>query len=66
VKRRRAIATDPGEARAKPLREDCVCAPLHGEPSAPAETPLPFDGTDERFIEFLVQEALKAWRKKIS
>jgi hypothetical protein len=32
----------------------------------PAATPVSFDGTDERFIDFLVEEALKAWRTKTS
>ncbi len=29
-------------------------------------TPAPFDATDERFIDFLVDEALKTWRARIS
>lgn len=66
MKRRRATVSIDGEPRAKPLRENLAPAAPLGEPSAPSETPLPFDGNDERFIRFLVTEALKAWRNKIS
>ncbi len=68
MKRPRATAPTVNEPRAKSLRESGVCPPLPADASVNAspETPLPFDATDERFIRFLVTEALKAWRSKIS
>lgn len=68
MKRRRAIVPTADQPRAKPLREPGVCLPLPADAStnASSETPLPFDATDERFIRFLVEAALKEWRSKIS
>lgn len=68
MKRRRAIPSAVNEPRAKPLRDSDVCppSPADASESASSETPLPFDASDERFIRFLVEAALKEWRSKIS
>lgn len=51
---------------ARPWLES-VANPTHiPSPVGDIATPAPFDATDERFIDLLVDEALKTWRTRIS
>ena len=54
-------------SQAEPLRVLPEAAkPASEWRSRAAETAPPFDATDERFIDLLVEEAVKAWRARIS
>ena len=57
------FASDKRAANGK----DSAVVPLaRAIPQAPPTTAPAFDAIDERFIEFLVEKALKAWRTKTS
>jgi hypothetical protein len=65
TRRRRPNSIAGEEGSAKPS-DSAVVPHVRPAPIGPPATPVSFDGTDERFIDFLVEEALKAWRTKTS
>jgi hypothetical protein len=61
----RAVLCDPGVSHASSaLAEPSTVSVATNQPSIPHDPVLAFNSVDERFIDFLVEEALNEWRAK--
>ncbi len=62
---RRRAPRGVGESQNRPATNRAAPSVIRAEATR-TTTPLGFDAIEERFIDFLVEEALRAWRTKIS